>query len=85
MPLNAVVMDLQMFMEELRVLLDKQSIIPLTCTKLCLHTQKQWVYKVVVVRARYLLVLPAVGGEDVVPHLHAEVQPGQGMTHPHPY
>lgn len=42
-------------------------------------------YKVVVVRVHYLLVLPAVGGEGVVPHLHAEVQPGQGVTHLHPY
>ena len=33
----------------------------------------------------YLLVLPAVRDKDVVPHLHAEVQPGQGMTHSHPY
>lgn len=33
---------------------------------------------------RYLLVLPAVGHEDVVLHLHAEVQPGEGVTQPHP-
>lgn len=34
---------------------------------------------------RYLLVLPAVRDEEVVPHLHAKVQPGQSVTHPHPY
>lgn len=33
---------------------------------------------------RYLLVLPAVGDKDVVPHLHGEVQPGEGVTHSHP-
>lgn len=33
---------------------------------------------------RYLLVLPAVGHEDVVLHLHGEVQPGEGVTQPHP-
>lgn len=32
----------------------------------------------------YLLVLPAVGDKDVVLHLHAEVQPGEGVTQSHP-
>lgn len=32
----------------------------------------------------YLLVLPADRDKDVVPHLHGEVQPGQGVTHSHP-
>ena len=32
----------------------------------------------------YLLVLPAVGGKGVVLHLHGEVQPGEGVTQPHP-
>lgn len=36
-------------------------------------------------RLCYLLVLPAVRDKDVVPHLHTEVQPGQSVTHPHPY
>lgn len=33
---------------------------------------------------RYLLILPAVRDKDVVPHLHGEVQPGEGVTHSHP-
>lgn len=32
----------------------------------------------------YLLVFPAVRDKEVVPHLHGEVQPGEGMTHFHP-
>lgn len=38
----------------------------------------------VVAGACYLLVLPAVRDEDVVLHLHGEVQPREGVTQPHP-
>lgn len=40
--------------------------------------------EVVVAGVCYLLVLPAVGDKDVVPHLHGQVQPGEGVTHSHP-
>lgn len=40
--------------------------------------------RAVVAGVRYLLILPAVGDKGVVPHLHGEVQPREGVTHSHP-